>query len=68
MASKELDFEHGNVYSLFYKLLIPTLVGTLTMAAVTTIDGIFIGQGVGAAGVAAVNIAVPIYQIMGYIY
>ncbi len=68
MASKALDFEHGNVYSLFYKLLIPTLVGTLTMAAVTTIDGIFIGQGVGAAGVAAVNIAVPIYQIMGGVY
>ena len=34
------------------------------MCAVTAIDGIFVGHGVGADGVAAVNIVVPIYQIM----
>lgn len=34
------------------------------MSAVSTIDGIFVGHGVGADGVAAVNIVVPIYQLI----
>ncbi len=45
-------------------MLIPTLLGALSICAVTAIDGIFIGHGVGADGIAAVNIVVPIYQIM----
>lgn len=45
-------------------MLIPTLLGTLAMSAMTVIDGIIVGHGVGAVGVAAVNIVVPIYQIM----
>jgi len=40
------------------------LLGTISISAVTAIDGIFVGHGVGADGVAAVNIVVPIYQIM----
>ncbi|MBR4118691.1 MAG: MATE family efflux transporter [Bacteroidales bacterium] len=45
-------------------MLIPTLLGAISICAVTAIDGIFIGHGVGADGIAAVNIVVPIYQIM----
>ncbi|MBQ8542548.1 MAG: MATE family efflux transporter [Bacteroidaceae bacterium] len=59
-----IDFEKEKVSTLFRKLLIPTLWGTISMCAVTAIDGIFVGHGVGADGVAAVNIVVPIYQIM----
>ena len=64
MKRDAIDFENGKVSFLFRKLLIPTLLGTLAMSAVTAIDGIFVGHGVGADGVAAVNIAVPMYQIM----
>lgn len=64
MKRDAIDFENGNVSFLFRKLLIPTLLGTLALSAVTAIDGIFVGHGVGANGVAAVNIVVPMYQIM----
>ena len=58
-----IDFDNGQVGALFRKLLIPTLLGTLSMSAMTAIDGIIIGHGVGSNGVAAVNIICPIYLI-----
>ena len=64
MKRDAIDFEKDKVSTLFRKLLVPTLLGTISISAVTAIDGIFVGHGVGADGVAAVNIVVPIYQIM----
>lgn len=64
MNRDTIDFENGKIPQLFRKLLIPTLFGALSIVAVTAIDGIFVGHGVGSDGVAAVNIVVPIYQIM----
>lgn len=64
MKRDAIDFERDKVSRLFRKLLVPTLLGTIAISAVTAIDGIFVGHGVGADGVAAVNIVVPIYQIM----
>lgn len=64
MERDAINFENEKVFVLFRKLLIPTLLGTVALSAVTAIDGIFVGHGVGADGVAAVNIVVPIYQIM----
>ena len=64
MERDAIDFEKERVPVLFRKLLIPTLLGTISISAVTAIDGIFVGHGVGAHGVAAVNIVVPIYQII----
>lgn len=64
MKRDAIDFKKDKVSTLFRKLLIPTLLGTLAISAMTTIDGIVIGHGVGAEGVAAVNIIVPIYQII----
>ncbi|MBR4963129.1 MAG: MATE family efflux transporter, partial [Muribaculaceae bacterium] len=64
MNRDNIDFNNDKVSAIFRKLLIPTLLGALSICAVTAIDGIFIGHGVGEIGVAAVNIIVPIYQIM----
>lgn len=64
MKRDAIDFEKDNVSTLFRRLLIPTLLGTLAVSAMTAIDGIVIGHGVGAEGVAAVNIIVPVYQIV----
>lgn len=64
MQRDALDFKNDKVSVLFRRLLFPTLLGTLALAAMTSIDGIFIGHGVGAEGVAAVNIVVPLYQIV----
>lgn len=64
MKRDVIDFEKDKVSVLFRKLLIPTLLGTISISAVTAIDGIFVGHGVGADGVAAINFIVPMYQII----
>ena len=64
MKRDTIDFESGQIGTLFRKMLLPTLLGTLSMSAMTAIDGIIVGHGVGAVGVAAVNIVVPIYLLM----
>lgn len=64
MKRDSIDFENGDISTLFRRLLIPTLLGTLSMSAMTVVDGMIVGHGVGAIGVAAVNIVVPIYQIV----
>lgn len=64
MENETLDFQNDKVSTLFRRLLIPTLCGTVAISAMTALDGIIVGQGVGAEGLAAVNIIVPLYQII----
>lgn len=63
MERDSLDFGSGKIPVLFRKMFFPTLLGMLSMAALTAIDGIFVGQGVGANGIAAVNIVAPLFMI-----
>ena len=58
-----LDFATGKIGPLFRALFFPTLIGMIFMSALTLIDGIFVGQGVGAEGMAAVNIVAPIFMV-----
>ncbi len=58
-----IDLGTLNVYRLFSKYFFPTLLGMLSMSAMTAIDGIFVGHRVGGDGIAAVNICVPILMI-----
>lgn len=55
-----IDFEQTKVSTLFRRLFFPTLMGMLSVSAVTTIDGIFVGHGVGSDGIAAVNLCIPL--------
>lgn len=59
-----LDYANGKVSSLFSKLFFPTLLGLIFNALITIVDGIFVGQGVGADGIAAVNIIAPLYMVV----
>ena len=63
MNRDTIDFENGKVSRLFRKLFFPTLIGSLSIAAMTAIDGIFVGRGVGSDGVAAINIAAPVWML-----
>lgn len=58
-----MDLGTEKISVLFKKYFIPTLLGMLSVSAVTAIDGIFIGHGIGSDGIAAVNICVPIFMI-----
>ena len=60
----KIDFGSGKIGPLFRSMFFPTLVGMLFMSAQTIIDGILVGQGVGAEGIAAVNIVAPIWTVV----
>ena len=66
MQRDSIDLGSVNIPSLFKAYFIPTLLGMLSLCAVTATDGIFVGQGVGSDALAAVNICVsPTMVIMG---
>lgn len=52
MERDAIDLSKINVFVLFKKYFILTLLGMLSMSAVTAIDGIFVGQGVGSLCIA----------------
>ncbi|MDE6535347.1 MAG: MATE family efflux transporter [Muribaculaceae bacterium] len=49
--------------ALFRALFFPTLIGMIFTSLITVIDGMFVGHGVGADGIASVNIVAPMYMI-----
>lgn len=59
-----LDFGGARIGQLFRKIFFPTLIGMIFNSVLTLIDGIFVGQGVGADGIAAVNIVAPVIMIV----
>lgn len=66
MQRDSIDLGSAAIPRLFKAYFIPTLLGMLSLCAVTTTDGIFVGQGVGSDALAAVNICVsPTMVIMG---
>ncbi len=64
MKRDSIDFASDSIPGLFRKILIPTLTGMLCMSAMTTIDGVFVGHGVGSDALASVNIFAPFWMIM----
>lgn len=58
--SKSISLGKDSIGKLFLNFSIPAVTGMLVTAFYATIDGIFIGQGVGADGLAAINIGYPI--------
>ncbi len=64
MKRDAIDLSKTNVYALFCKYFFPTLMGMLSISAVTAIDGIFVGHGVGSQGIAAVNICIPLLMLL----
>jgi len=57
-------------HKLFIKYLIPAVTGTLSIGILIFIDTVFIGRGIGAQGLAALNVAIPaftFYSCVGYL-
>lgn len=63
MQRDRLDFKSMSVGKLFTKQLFPTLLGLISSALFTVVDGIFVGRGIGSDAMAAVNITAPITMI-----
>lgn len=66
MQRDSIDLGSENIPVLFQRYFIPTLLGMLSLCAVTAADGIFVGRGVGSDALAAVNICIaPTMLMMG---
>lgn len=63
MKRDAIDLGMLDVFTLFRKYFVPTLFGMLSMSAVTAIDGIFVGHGIGSDGIAAINICIPLLML-----
>ncbi len=59
MKSDSINLGGENIGRLFRIYFIPTLLGMLSLCAVTATDGIFVGRGAGSDALAAVNICIP---------
>lgn len=64
MKRDSIDFASDRIPVLFRKIFLPTLAGMVCMSLMTTIDGVFVGHGVGSDALAAVNIFAPFWMIM----
>lgn len=62
--NSNIDFGSDNIPWLFRALFFPTLIGMVFNAVLTVIDGVFVGQGVGSNGIAAVNIVAPLFMVI----
>ena len=58
-----MNFGTEKISTLFKKIFIPTLLGMISMSAITAIDGMFVGHSVGSDGIAAINITAPLFMI-----
>lgn len=67
MQRDSIDFGSDSIPGLFRKILLPTLLGMLCMSVMTTIDGVFVGHGIGSDALAAVNIFAPFWLLMSAI-
>lgn len=66
MKRDAINLGEEKISKLFRVYLFPTLMGMLSLCAVTATDGIFVGRGVGSDALAAVNICVaPNIMLMG---
>lgn len=63
MERDAIDLGTVKVSVLFRKYFIPTLLGMLSMSAVTAMDGFFVGHGIGSDGIAAINICIPLLML-----
>ncbi len=61
--SQRFDPITGKVVPVFFHYAIPSVVGMLAVTSAGIIDGIFIGNYVGAAALAAVNISLPVFYL-----
>lgn len=59
-----IDFANEPVGRLFRQMLVPTLIGMLSIVILNLTDGAFIGHGAGSGSLAAINIAAPIFNIL----
>ena len=57
------DLLKADIGKIFFRYCIPSIAGVVSVASYIFFDTMFIGQGVGAEGLAALNIVLPLYNL-----
>jgi len=57
--NKKYDPINGKVIPVFFHYAIPSVIGMLAATSAGVIDGIFVGNFIGATALAAINISMP---------
>lgn len=60
---KKLDLGKDSIIKLFLSYAIPSVISSIIFSIYIVIDGIFVGRAVGSQGLAAINIAMPIFSM-----
>ena len=61
---KKVSLENGSVKKLFFSFAIPSIIGMLVVSMQMMIDGFFIANTVGAQGLAAINLSIPVVNFV----
>lgn len=59
----KVSFESGSVKKLFFSFAVPSILGMLIVSMQMMIDGFFVANIVGAQGLAAVNLSMPVISL-----
>lgn len=60
----KINLLEDNILKVFFKYLVTSTAGMLMISFYILIDTIFIGQGLGKQGLAALNISIPLYNVL----
>lgn len=60
----DAELREGNILNLFSKFVLPTIIGVVIAGIQSIIDGFFIGNVIGSAGLAGITLAYPPYVII----
>lgn len=60
---KKLDLGKDSIIKLFLSYAVPSVISSIIFSIYIVIDGIFVGRAVGSQGLAAINIAMPIFSM-----
>ena len=58
------DVLNGPIFSTFLRFAIPSILGLLAITTASIVDGIFIGQFVSSAGLAAITLLIPFFTLI----
>ena len=62
-----MDFLKGNIETLYYKLLLPSIIGAVVMSVYSFVDTIAVGQSEGVTGTGAMAVIAPIYGVIVFL-
>jgi Na+-driven multidrug efflux pump len=60
-VNNKFDPVTGDIVPVFFRYAIPSVIGMIAVTSAGVIDGIFIGNFIGASALAAINICIPVF-------